>query len=236
MSDEEPPKRRMVRPPTGGNDGVGRGKPARLKTAKGRRPSSQAWLERQINDPFSAEARAQGYRSRAAFKLSEIDDRFKLIRKGTKVIDLGCAPGGWVQIALQRGAGRVIGIDLLPVDPLPPAEMVQMDFTDPAAGPLLMEMLGGQPDLVLSDMAPNTVGHRETDHLRIVGLIELASAFAVSVLKPGGSFVAKAFQGGETAQIIRDLKKHFTKVQHVKPKASRADSSEVFLVATGFKG
>lgn len=236
MSDEEPPKRRMVRPPTGGNDGVGRGKPARLKTAKGRRPSSQAWLERQINDPFSAEARAQGYRSRAAFKLSEIDDRFKLIRKGSKVIDLGCAPGGWVQIALQRGAGRVIGIDLLPVDPLPPAEMVQMDFTDPAAGPLLMEMLGGQPDLVLSDMAPNTVGHRETDHLRIVGLIELAAAFAISVLKPGGSFVAKAFQGGETAQIIRDLKKHFARVQHVKPKASRADSSEVFLVATGFKG
>lgn len=236
MSDEEPPKRRMVRPPTGGNDGVGRGKPARLKTAKGRRPSSQAWLERQINDPFSAEARAQGYRSRAAFKLSEIDDRFKLIRKGSKVIDLGCAPGGWVQIALQRGAGRVIGIDLLPVDPLPPAELVQMDFTDPAAGPLLMEMLGGQPDLVLSDMAPNTVGHRETDHLRIVGLIELAAAFAISVLKPGGSFVAKAFQGGETAQIIRDLKKHFAKVQHVKPKASRADSSEVFLVATGFRG
>lgn len=236
MSDEEPPKRRMVRPPTGGNDGVGRGKPARLKTAKGRRPSSQAWLERQINDPFSAEARAQGYRSRAAFKLSEIDDRFKLIRKGSKVIDLGCAPGGWVQIALQRGAGRVIGIDLLPVDPLPPAELVQMDFTDPAAGPLLMEMLGGQPDLVLSDMAPNTVGHRETDHLRIVGLIELGAAFAVSVLKPGGSFVAKAFQGGETAQIIRDLKKHFARVQHVKPKASRADSSEVFLVATGFKG
>lgn len=236
MSDEEPPKRRMVRPPTGGNDGVGRGKPARLKTAKGRRPSSQAWLERQINDPFSAEARAQGYRSRAAFKLSEIDDRFKLIRKGSKVIDLGCAPGGWVQIALQRGAGRVIGIDLLPVDPLPPAELVQMDFTDPAAGPLLMEMLGGQPDLVLSDMAPNTVGHRETDHLRIVGLIELAAAFAISVLKPGGSFVAKAFQGGETAQIIRDLKKHFARVQHVKPKASRADSSEVFLVATGFRG
>lgn len=236
MSDEEPPKRRMVRLPTGGNDGVGRGKPARLKTAKGRRPSSQAWLERQINDPFSAEARAQGYRSRAAFKLSEIDDRFKLIRKGSKVIDLGCAPGGWVQIAIQRGAGRVIGIDLLPVDPLPPAEMVQMDFTDPAAGPLLMEMLGGQPDLVLSDMAPNTVGHRETDHLRIIGLIELAADFATSVLKPGGSFVAKAFQGGETATIMAALKKRFDRVQNVKPKASRADSSEVFLVATGFRG
>jgi 23S rRNA (uridine2552-2'-O)-methyltransferase len=236
MSDEEPPKRRMVRLPTGGNDGVGRGKPARLKTAKGRRPSSQAWLERQINDPFSAEARAQGYRSRAAFKLSEIDDRFKLIRKGSKVIDLGCAPGGWVQIAIQRGASRVIGIDLLPVDPLPPAEMVQMDFTDPAAAPLLMEMLGGQPDLVLSDMAPNTVGHRETDHLRIIGLIELAADFATSVLKPGGSFVAKAFQGGETATIMAALKKRFNRVQNVKPKASRADSSEVFLVATGFRG
>ncbi len=237
MSDEEPPpKRRMVRLPTGGNDGVGRGKPARLKTAKGRRPSSQAWLERQINAPFSAEARAMGYRSRAAFKFTEIDDRFKLVKPGCKIIDLGCAPGGWVQMAIKRGAGKIVGIDLLPVDPLPPAEMIQMDFTDPAAGPLLIEMLGGPPDIVLSDMAPNTVGHRETDHLRIVGLIELAAAFAIEVLKPGGSFVAKAFQGGETAQIIRDLKKHFDKVQHVKPKASRADSSEVFLVATGFRG
>lgn len=237
MSDEDPPeRRRMVRPPTGGNEGVGRGKPARLKTAKGRRPSSQAWLERQINDPFSAEARAMGYRSRAAFKFTEIDDRFKLIKPGVKIIDLGCAPGGWVQMSILRGAGKVVGIDLLPVDPLPPAEMIQMDFTDPAAGPKLIEMLGGAPDLVLSDMAPNTVGHRETDHLRIVGLIELAAAFAIEVLKPGGSFVAKAFQGGETAQIIRDLKKHFARVQHVKPKASRTDSSEVFLVATGFKG
>ena len=236
MSDEEPPKRRMVRLPTSGNDGVGRGKPARLKTAKGRRPSSQAWLERQINDPFSAEARAMGYRSRAAFKFTEIDDRFKLVKPGCKIVDLGCAPGGWVQMAIKRGAGKIVGIDLLPVDPLPPAEMIQMDFTDPAAGPLLIEMLGGPPDIVLSDMAPNTVGHRETDHLRIVGLIELAAAFAIETLKPGGSFVAKAFQGGETAQIIRDLKKHFAKVQHVKPKASRADSSEVFLVATGFKG
>jgi 23S rRNA (uridine2552-2'-O)-methyltransferase len=236
MSDDEPPKRRMVRLPTAGNEGVGRGKPARLKTAKGRRPSSQAWLERQINDPFSAEARAMGYRSRAAFKFTEIDDRFKLVKPGSKIVDLGCAPGGWVQMAIKRGAGKIVGIDLLPVDPLPPAEMIQMDFTDPAAGPLLIEMLGGPPDIVLSDMAPNTVGHRETDHLRIVGLIELAAAFAIDVLKPGGSFVAKAFQGGETAQIIRDLKKHFDKVQHVKPKASRADSSEVFLVATGFRG
>ncbi|MDP1632069.1 MAG: RlmE family RNA methyltransferase [Caulobacter sp.] len=235
MSDEEPPRRRMVKPPSGGKDS-GRGKPARLKTARGRTPSSQAWLERQINDPFSAEARALGLRSRAAFKLSEIDDRFKLIRKGSRIIDLGCAPGGWIQVAIQRGATDIVGIDLLPVDPLAPAQLVQMDFTDPAAGPLLMEMLGGAPDLVLSDMAPNTVGHRETDHLRIVGLIEAAAEFAISVLKPGGAFVAKAFQGGETATLLAGLKKRFTKVQHVKPKASRTDSSEVFLVATGFKG
>jgi 23S rRNA (uridine2552-2'-O)-methyltransferase len=225
----------MVKPPTGGLD-AGRTKPARLKTAKGRTSSQQAWLERQINDPFSAEARALGYRSRAAFKLSEIDDRFRLIRKGSLIVDLGCAPGGWIQIAQQRGAGKIVGIDLLPVDPLPPAELVQMDFTDPAAPALLIDLLGGKPDLVLSDMAPNTVGHRETDHLRIVGLIEMGADFAVSVLKPGGSFVAKAFQGGETAEIIARLKQHFAKVQNVKPKASRADSSEVFLVATGFKG
>jgi len=232
---EDPPRRRMVKPPTGGLD-AGRTKPARLKTAKGRTSSQQAWLERQINDPFSAEARALGYRSRAAFKLSEIDDRFRLIRKGSLIVDLGCAPGGWIQIAQQRGAGKIVGIDLLPVDPLPPAELVQMDFTDPAAPALLIDLLGGKPDLVLSDMAPNTVGHRETDHLRIVGLIEMGAEFAVSVLKPGGSFVAKAFQGGETAEIIARLKQHFAKVQNVKPKASRADSSEVFLVATGFKG
>ncbi|HYE45254.1 MAG TPA: RlmE family RNA methyltransferase [Caulobacter sp.] len=235
MSDDEPPKRRMVRPPSGGLE-AGRHKPARLKTAYKRTPSQQAWLERQINDPFSAEARAKGYRSRAAFKLSEIDDRLKLIRKGTKIVDLGCAPGGWIQIAQERGAGKVVGVDLLPVDPLGDAELVQMDFTDPACGPLLIDLLGGQPDLVLSDMAPNTVGHRETDHLRIVGLIELAVEFAISVLKPGGAFVAKAFQGGETSEVIARLKKHFEKVQHIKPKASRTDSSEVFLAATGFKG
>ncbi len=235
MSDEEPPRRRMVKPPSGGLE-AGRHKPARLKTAYRRTPSQQAWLERQINDPFSAEARAKGYRSRAAFKLSEIDDKLKLIRKGAKIIDLGCAPGGWIQIALERGAGPVVGVDLLEVDPLSPATIIQMDFTDPECGPRLLELLGGQPDIVLSDMAPNTVGHRETDHIRIVGLIELAVDFAISVLKPGGSFIAKAFQGGETAEVILRLKKHFEKVQHIKPKASRADSSEVFLAATGFKG
>ena len=235
MTDEEPPRRRMVKPPSGGLE-AGRHKPARLKTAYKRTPSQQAWLERQINDPFAAEARAKGYHSRAAFKLSGIDDRLHILKKGVKVIDLGCAPGGWVQVALERGAGKVVGVDLLHVDPLAPAELIQMDFTDPDCPPKLMELLGGQPDIVLSDMAPNTVGHRETDHLRIVGLIELAADFAISVLKPGGSFIAKAFQGGETAEVIGRLKKHFDKVQHIKPKASRTDSSEVFLAATGFKG
>lgn len=230
----EPPRKRMVKPPSGGSED-GRGKPARLKTAKQRTPSSQAWLERQINDPFAAKARAHGYRSRAAYKLTEIDDRLKLLRPGVRVIDLGLAPGGWTQVALERGVTAVVGVDLLPVDPLPPAQILQMDFTDPACGPRLIELLGGPPDVVLSDMAPNTVGHRETDHLRIVGLIEAAIDFAVEVLKPGGAFVAKAFQGGGTDQLIAELKRHFSDVKNVKPKASRADSSEVYLVATGFK-
>jgi 23S rRNA (uridine2552-2'-O)-methyltransferase len=232
---EEPPKRRLVRPPTRGADG-GRTAAVRLKTAKIRTPSSQAWLERQLNDPFVTEAKAKGYRSRAAFKLSEIDDRFRVIRRGARVIDLGCAPGGWVQVALERGAGAVAGVDLLPVEPLAPASLLQMDFTDPACGTALMAALGGAPDLVLSDMAPNTTGHRQTDHLRIIGLIEAAVDFTIEVLKPGGAFVAKAFQGGETAEVIKTLKSRFTEVRHVKPKASRAESSEVYLVATGFKG
>ena len=231
----EPPRKRMVRPPTGGTE-AGRATPERLKTAKFRTTSSQAWLSRQINDPFAAQARAHGYRSRAAYKLAEIDDRFHLIKPGCRIIDLGLAPGGWTQVALERRAGAVAGVDLLPVEPLPPAHILQMDFTDPACGPKLIELLGGAPDLVLSDMAPNTVGHRQTDHLRIVGLIEAAVAFAVTVLKPGGTFVGKAFQGGETAEVITTLKQHFAGVKNVKPKASRAESSELYLVATGFKG
>jgi 23S rRNA (uridine2552-2'-O)-methyltransferase len=231
----EPPRKRMVRPPSGGQEG-GRGKPARLKTAKQRTSSQQAWLERQVNDPFAAKARALGYRSRAAFKIAEIDDRFHLFRKGARVVDLGLAPGGWTQVALERGVTDIVGVDLLPVEPLPPAQILQMDFTDPACGPRLIELLGGQPDVVLSDMAPNTIGHRETDHLRIVGLIEAAVAFAVEVLKPGGAFVAKAFQGRGTDELIARLKQDFREVRNVKPKASRADSSEVFLVATGFRG
>ena len=231
----EPPRKRMVKPPTGGLEG-GRGKPARLKTAKERTPSQQAWLERQINDPFAAKARALGYRSRAAFKISEIDDRFRLFRKGAKVIDLGLAPGGWTQVAIERGVTDIAGVDLLPVDPLPPAHILEGDFTEPGCGERLVELLGGPPDVVMSDMAPNTIGHRETDHLRIVGLIEAAMDFAVQVLKPGGAFVAKAFQGGGTDQLIATLKQHFREVRNVKPKASRQDSSEVFLVATGFRG
>jgi 23S rRNA (uridine2552-2'-O)-methyltransferase len=232
---EDPPRKRMVRPPTGGNEG-GRATPARLKTAKMRTRSQQAWLERQINDPFAADARARGYRARSAFKLTELDDRLKFLKPGARVIDLGAAPGGWTQVAVERGVKQIVGVDLLPVDPLPPAEFVQMDFTDPACGPKLIELLGGAPDVVMSDMAPNTVGHRETDHLRIMGLIEIAVDFGIGVLKPGGVFIAKAFQGGDTKEVMARLRLHFAEVKNMKPKASRADSSETYLVATGFKG
>ena len=235
MTDEPPPRKRMVRPPTGGTE-AGRVVPERLKTAWKRTPSQQAWLSRQINDPFAAKARAHGYRSRAAYKLIELDEKFHFLKRGARVVDLGLAPGGWTQVAIERGVTDIAGVDLLHVDPLPPAHILQMDFTDPACGPQLMALLGGAPDVVLSDMAPNTVGHRRTDHLRIVGLIEAAVDFAIEVLKPGGIFVAKAFQGGETADVIATLKRHFASVKTVKPKASRSDSSELYLVATGFKG
>ena len=237
MSGDKPEeRRRLVRAPTRG-DAAGRGMGhQRLKTAEQRTLSSQQWLERQLNDPFVKAAKAKGYRSRAAFKLTEIDDRHHLIRGGARVIDLGCAPGGWLQVALERGAGVVVGVDLLPVDPVPGAQIVQGDFTEPGMGERLLAMLGGPPDLVMSDMAPNTSGHRQTDHLRIVGLIEMAADFAIGSLKPGGAFVAKAFQGGETAEVVKRLKASFDHVRHVKPKASRADSSELFLVATGFRG
>lgn len=224
----------MVRPPSGG-DPAGRGFGARLKTADKRSLSSQQWLNRQLNDPFVKAAHAKGYRSRAAFKLTEIDDRFHLLKRGARVIDLGCAPGGWLQIAVERGAGPVAGVDLLPVDPVAGAGIIQADFTDPGVGEQLVQMIGGAPDLVLSDMAPNTSGHRQTDHLRIVGLIEAAADFAVQTLRPGGAFVTKAFQGGETQAAIRMLKANFADVRHVKPKASRSDSAEVYLVAIGLK-
>ena len=233
MSD--PPRKRMVRPPSGGAD-EGRVVAKRLKTAKVRTPSSQAWLERQINDPFVTLARARGYRSRAAFKLAEIDDRFSLIGRSARIVDLGCAPGGWLQIAVKRGATRIVGIDLLDVEPLPPANIVKGDFTDPARQEEILSLLGGGPNLVLCDMAPNTTGHRQTDHLRIVGLVEAAAEFAIGSLAPGGAFVSKAFQGGETAGLIALLKRNFARVRHLKPKASRAESSELYILATGFKG
>ena len=227
-------RRRMVRPPSAGGD-AGRNVGQRLKTAKERTASSQAWLERQLNDPYVQRAHAEGWRSRAAFKLIEIDDRFRLLRPGVRVIDLGAAPGGWVQVALKRGAGSVVGIDLLPLEPILGAELMLGDFTEAGAGDRLISTLGSAPDLVLSDMAHNTVGHRRTDHLKIVGLMEVAAGFAIDTLRPGGAFVCKTFQGGAAGGVLDTLKTAFDQVRHVKPKASRADSSEVYLVATGLR-
>ena len=236
----EPPRKRMVRAPTGGTD-AGRAGAKRLKTAKERTPSSQAWLERQINDPFVAEAHAKGYRSRAAFKLLELDDRFRLIRTGARVLDLGAAPGGWSQVAAERvksvtGQGRVIGIDLLDIEPIAGVEFRVMDFHDPAAPKALREWLGGRADGVLSDMAANATGHRKTDHLRIIGLAELAIEFACEILAPGGFFLAKVFQGGSEGSLLVRLKQDFAEVKHYKPKASRSGSAEMYVLATGFRG
>jgi 23S rRNA (uridine2552-2'-O)-methyltransferase len=206
-----------------------------LRTAAGRSKSSQRWLQRQLNDPYVAAARAQGWRSRAAFKLIELDERFHLIRPGANVLDLGAAPGGWSQVALARGAARVVGVDLLPIAPLPGAVFIQADITDPTLPARLREMLGGKADLVLSDMAPNTTGHAATDHLRIVALAELALALAAEMLAPGGAFVAKVFQGGAEREMLAALKRRFTAVRHAKPPASRKESSELYVVATGFR-
>lgn len=233
MSEDE--KRRMVRPPSGG-EASGRSLGQRLKTADKRTLSSQQWLERQLADPYVLRAKAEGWRSRAAFKLMEIDDRHHLIRKGMRIVDLGCAPGGWTQVALKRGAGTVVGVDLLPVDPIEGADLMQADFTEPGVGEALMAKLGGKADLVLSDMAHNTVGHRETDHLKILGLIEAGAEFSIAYLKTGGGFLTKTFQGGAVGEVMAQLKRSFNEVRHVKPKASRADSSEVYLIATGFRG
>ena len=231
----EPPRKRMVRPPTGGRD-AGRAGPQRLKTARGRTRSSQAWLERQLNDPFAAEARARGYRSRAAFKLIDLDERFGLIGARSRIVDLGCAPGGWLQVSCERRARCIVGIDLDGVEPLAGATILQGDVLDPASPPRLLAAVGGFADLVLSDMAPNTTRHRATDHLRIVALMEAAADFAAEALAADGTFVCKAFQGGETAAVIARLKRDFSRVRHAKPAASRVESSEVYLVATGFRG
>ena len=206
----------------------------KVKTARGRKISSKLWIERQINDPYVKEAKIKGYRSRAAFKLLELNKKFNLIQKDALVVDLGCAPGGWVQIALKLGAYRVVGIDLLSVEPIGSADMIEMDFMNKDAPDILKKKLGRQPDIVLSDLAANTTGHRQTDHLKTVSLVESAAEFAMEVLKPGGSFVTKVFQGGAEEKLLNILKKSFKTVKHAKPKSSRSGSPEMYLVAKGF--
>lgn len=207
----------------------------KVKTARGRKYSSKLWLERQLNDPYVARAKQEGYRSRAAYKIAELDDKFGLIKPGAKIADLGAAPGGWAQLALKRGAERVVGIDLLEIEPIPGAVMLEMDFTKQGADERLKAELGGPADLVMSDLAPWTTGHKQTDHLRIVALVEAAAHFALEVLRPGGAFVAKVFQGGATGDLLELLKHRFDKVRHYKPPSSRSESAETFLIATGFR-
>ncbi|MCF8477030.1 MAG: RlmE family RNA methyltransferase [Pseudolabrys sp.] len=223
-----------------GKTGGSRDLKVRVKTGKGRKLSSKLWLERQFNDPYVARAKREGMRSRAAFKLTEIDDKARFLKKGARVIDLGAAPGGWAQVAAKRvhapAQGRVIGIDLLDIEPVPGVDFIQLDFLDPAAPDKLKEMLGGPADVVLSDMAANATGHRRTDHIKIVALVEAAAEFAREVLAPGGVFLAKVIQGGTEGTLLTLLKRDFATVKHVKPLASRADSAELYLLATGFRG
>ena len=214
----------------------------RLKTAKGRKTGSTKWLERQLNDPYVAKARAAGYRSRAAFKIKEMDERHHLFRPGMRIVDLGAAPGGWSQVA-ARAIGStdanplIVGIDYLEMDPIPGVKLLMKDFTDDDAPAMLIEAMGGKKaDLVMSDMAWPTTGHRPTDHLRIVQLIEIAAAFALDVLAPNGVFIAKVFQGGTEHELLHMLKRHFKTTHHAKPPSSRADSAEAYLIAKGFKG
>ena len=210
----------------------------RLKTARGRKASSTRWLERQLNDPYVKRAKTDGYRSRAAYKLLELDEKFGLLRGVTAVVDLGIAPGGWSQVVRRKTPkAAIVGIDLLPTDPIEGVAILEMDFMDEAAPQTLIEALGDvAPDLVLSDMAANTVGHAQTDHLRTMGLVEAGLEFAVEVLKPGGTFVAKVLAGGADHGLVAELKRHFKTVKHAKPPASRKDSSEWYVIAQGFKG
>lgn len=214
----------------------------RVKTAKGRRLSSTRWLERQLNDPFVIAAKEAGYRSRAAFKLAEIDDRYRILKPKMRVLDLGAAPGGWSQIAAQRcrsepGQELVIAIDISEIEPIPGVLLTQLDFMDQDAPEKIIELMGKEKlDVVLSDMAAPASGHKQTDHLRVVGLCEAAIEFAIDVLRPGGSFLAKVFQGGTEGQLLRELKVKFSDVRHVKPKSSRAESPEQYVLARGFRG
>ena len=215
----------------------GSGGRTRVRTARGRSAQSTRWLERQLNDPYVRKAKAEGYRSRAAYKLLELDERFGFLRGQKKIIDLGIAPGGWSQVVRKkRPDSVVVGIDLLPVDPIEGVAILQMDFMAERAPELLTEALGGEADLVLSDMAANTVGHPQTDHLRTMGLVEAGAAFACDVLRPGGAFVAKVLAGGADHDLVALLKRMFATVKHAKPPASRKDSSEWYVIAQGFKG
>jgi 23S rRNA (uridine2552-2'-O)-methyltransferase len=212
----------------------------RIRSAKGRKIGSTLWLQRQLNDPYVAKAKELGYRGRAAFKLLDIDEKFHFLKAGQVIVDLGAAPGGWCQVATKKGA-RVVAIDLLPVDSMPDMDFIQMDFMEEDAPDKLKAMIrnfreDGLADLVLSDMAPNTTGHKSTDHLRIMAVVEAAFMFSCEVLKPGGAFVAKVFQGGAQNTLMAQMQKRFDKVKHFKPAASRKDSSEQYVIATGFKG
>ena len=218
--------------------GAGRGMSTRLKTAEGRSTASQRWLTRQLNDPYVKAAKEQGLRSRAAFKLLEMDAKLKILKPGLRVVDLGAAPGGWTQVAVQAVGprGQVVAIDILPMEPVPGATVLQGDFQEVEAEERTIDAMGGRADVVLSDMAPNTTGHQSTDHLRIMALAEIGLDFARSVLAPGGAFIAKVLQGGTTAAMLAVLKRDFTTVRHMKPPASRKDSAELYVVATGFRG
>lgn len=217
---------------------MSRNKPkSKVRTAKGRKISSTRWLKRQLNDPYIDKAEKDGYRSRAAYKILEIDEKLGgVLKPGMNIVDLGAAPGGWSQVCEQKGCDKIIAIDLLEMDSMAGVDFIQMDFMDDSAPDLLKEMLGGQADIVMSDMAPNTIGHKQTDHLRIMAVVEAAAYFAEEVLKPGGIFIAKVFQGGANNQLLADMKKQYETVKHIKPPASRKESSEQYLVAIGFRG
>ena len=233
----------------GAGKGAGRGDRAlkvRVKTARGRKLSSTRWLQRQLNDPYVQRAKKDGYRGRAAYKILEIDDKFRFLVPGARVVDLGCASGGWSQVAVRRvnalgeksgnARGTVLGVDIQAVEPIAGADLMQLDFLDEATDEAVKERLGGQADVVLSDMAAPASGHRQTDHLKIMALAEAAAEFAFDVVAPGGSFVAKVLRGGTEGELLALLKRRFDRVQHFKPPSSRKDSAEMFVVATGFRG
>ena len=225
-------------PARGGRGGRGERELAVRVRAKGRTASSQRWLERQLNDPYVARAKREGFRSRAAFKLTELDDKHHILKAGARVVDLGAAPGGWSQVAARRVGerGRVVAIDVLEMEAIPGVDFARIDFLDPQAPDRLKAVLGGPADVVLSDMAANATGHRQTDHLKVMALVEAAAEFAGEVLKPGGAFLAKVIQGGTEGALLAALKRDFASVKHVKPAASRADSAELYVLATGFRG